>query len=175
MKLKTNRLIIRDYIALDLDIIHKLVKDRDIYKFQHWGPNTYEDSKNYIEMCLSGQKENPRKSFELCITDKETHEVLGAIGIRIQSIQNKKADLGYWLKRDLWGKGLITEATKEIIRFGFDDLGMQRIYATADPRNLASLKVLQKSGMVKEGILKSDMIVRGETRDSVLMAILKDS
>ena len=93
--------------------------------------------------------------------------------MRISDVSFKKADMGYWIKKDLWGQGFATEAALGAIKFGFQKLGINKIYATSAPENLASIRVLEKIGMVKEGYLKEDVCVRGHYRDSVLMAILK--
>ena len=173
MVIESERLIIRDYNFEDLPVIHELVKPLEIYQYQQWGPNSEEDTENYIKMCISQQSEKPRMSFELCIVSKEDNKIVGAIGIRVRSGASKKSDLGYWIRHDLWGRGFATEATKAIIKFGFEELGMNRIWATASPENIASLKVLEKAGMQLEGSMRDDMFVRGEFRDSTLMAILK--
>lgn len=171
--IETKRLLLRDYVQEDLPVVHKLVEPSEIWQYQHWGPNSLEDTQKHIDMCISQQSENPRKSFELSITDKATKEIDGAIGIRIRSNVNKAADLGYWIRLDKWGQGLATEATKAIIEFGFETLKMNRIWATASPENIGSLKVLEKSGMKREGLMKKDVLVRGQFRDSVLMAVLR--
>lgn len=136
-----------------------------------WGPNTKEDTLNFIEMCVSQQSETPRKSYELAITLSETSEIIGAIGIRVQKFG--KSDIGYWVRKDMWGKGIATEATLGILDFGFNQLGLNKITATCSPDNLGSFRVLEKVGMIREGYLKDDIYVRGEYRDTILMAILK--
>lgn len=168
---QTERLTIRDFTESDFQEIHDLVKEPEIYKYQHWGPNTEEDTLHFINMCISQQSEVPRKSFEMAITMTDTGQLLGAIGIRVSSYN--KSDIGYWVRRDFWGKGIASEATNGLLEFGFNTLGLNKITATASPENLGSLRVLEKVGMVKEGYLKEDMLVRGEYRDSVLMAILE--
>ncbi len=173
MIIESERLIIRDYVSEDLSVIHDLVQPKEIYQYQHWGPNSLKDTQNYINMCVSQQSEDPRNSFEFCITNKSDQLIIGAIGIRIRNSSSKKADLGYWVRHDLWGKGFATEATVAVIKFGFESLNMNRIWATASPQNTASLRVLEKAGMKNEGCMKDDMLVRGEYRDSVIMAILR--
>lgn len=168
---QTDRLTIRDFTESDFQEVHDLVKEPEIYKYQHWGPNTEEDTLNFINMCVSQQSEEPRKSFEMAITMTETGQLLGAIGIRVRSYN--KSDIGYWVRRDFWGKGIASEATNGLLEFGFKTLGLNKITATASPENIGSVRVLEKVGMDKEGYLKEDMLVRGEYRDSVLMGILK--
>ena len=171
--IESSRLKIRDFLKEDLDIVHQLVAEPDIYKYQHWGPNTLDDTTDFINMCITAQFDKPRLTYEMCILDLKTNEFIGAIGMRIKSQLSKKADLGYWIRKDRWGNGLGTEATKAMIKFGFEKLHMNKIYATAAPENKGSSRVLEKSGMKKEGLLKDDLFIRGEFRDSVLMAILK--
>jgi ribosomal-protein-alanine N-acetyltransferase len=77
------------------------------------------------------------------------------------------------LRRDYWGNGFGTEAAQAIVDFGFDVLGLHRIWATASPENLGSIRVLEKIGMIQEGILRQNLLVRGNWRDSVLFSILE--
>lgn len=174
MIIKTKSLKLRDYKKSDIDFIHNLVQEPDIYRYQIWGPNSLEDTTVFTNSCIANQSEEPRKSFEFCMTDIESNEILGAIGIRIQDDLAKIADMGYWVRKDYWGKGLATEAGKAILNFGFQNLELNRIWATASPLNPASTRVLEKIGMKKEGLLRSNLFVRGEYRDSVLLAILKN-
>ena len=88
------------------------------------------------------------------------------------SKQNKEGDLGYWVRKDHWGEGIASEAVTAILDFGFNTHKLNRIYATACPENIGSLRVLEKCGMSKEGVMREHMNIRGNFRDSVLMAIL---
>jgi ribosomal-protein-alanine N-acetyltransferase len=171
---ETDRLIIRDFTLEDIEVIQQLVQEPEIYKYQHWGPNAPEDTSNFINMAINQQKESPRISYEMAIVEKETKMLLGAIGIRVKSSIHKKGDIGYWVRYDNWGKGIMTEAAQGVLKFGFEKLDLNKISATAAPLNIGSLKVLEKIGMSEEGFLKSDLFVRGNYRDSVMMAILKN-
>ena len=169
----TERLYVRDFKPDDLDEFHKLAQNPDIYKYMPWGPNSEEDTRNFIQMSIEQGSKESRRFFDVPIILKETHLIVGCIGMRVSSFLHKKADMGYWIKKELWGQGFATEATLGILNFGFQKLKMNKIYATADPENPASIRVLEKIGMKKEGYLKEDMCIRGEYRNSVLMAILK--
>ena len=168
---ETERLYTRDFKMDDFNAVHELVQNPDIYKYQGWGPNSKEDTRNFIKRSIEQEYAVPRKSFEIPILLKETQFIIGCM--RISSVSCKKADIGYWIKKDLWGQGFATEATLGAIKFGFQKLEINKICATSAPENLASIRVLEKIGMVKEGYLKEDVYIRGQYRDSVLMAILK--
>ncbi len=83
-------------------------------------------------------------------------------------------DLGYSLAREHWGRGLITEAVREVITYGFGVLGLERIEAWADIRNVGSWRVMEKCGMVREGVFRSARPARdGSRSDDVHYAVLR--
>lgn len=85
----------------------------------------------------------------------------------------RRAELGYVLARAYWGRGIVTQAVKLALARGFKDLDIDRIEAYVDPLNVASVGVLQKSGMSKEGLLRSYVVHRGVVRDRLLFSALK--
>ncbi len=84
-----------------------------------------------------------------------------------------KAELGYVLAREYWGKGITTEAVKQAIKIGFDDLEIQRIEALVAPDNIASAKVLVKSGMICEGLLRSCIVFKNIVSDRYIYSIIR--
>jgi len=138
-----------------------------------WGPNSVEDTREFIRKAIAFRSENPRTFFELAVTLRDTGQVIGAAGIRIKSTLNLSGDMGYTIHPAYWGKGLATEAAKGLIQFGFETLKMHKIWATCRPANLASARVLQKAGMSQEGHLRHEKKVRGEWVDSLQFSILE--
>ncbi|MGZ3684350.1 MAG: GNAT family N-acetyltransferase, partial [Bdellovibrionota bacterium] len=98
---------------------------------------------------------------------------IGGVRLGIQSQANRIADIGYALRHDHWGSGYGTELARAILEFGFRNCGLHRIWATADPENRASWRVLEKCGMKREGLLRENLLVRGSWRDSILYSILE--
>ena len=86
-----------------------------------------------------------------------------------------KAEVGYWVGKRHWSNGYATEAIRAVAQFAFRDLELHRIYATTDMTNLASQRVLEKSGFEKEGVLRQDTRRSGVWSDSALFAILNES
>lgn len=84
-----------------------------------------------------------------------------------------RAELGYVLRRDLWGQGIATQAVTLALTQGFRDLSIDRIEAFVDPKNLASIRVLQKSGLQQEAILRKYVIHRGCLRDRIVFSKLR--
>lgn len=85
-----------------------------------------------------------------------------------------RAELGYSLRRELQGRGLATEAVRMALGFAFGRLGLERIEADVDPRNLASCRLLERLGFRREGLLRNRWRVGGEFADSVIFGLLRD-
>lgn len=101
-------------------------------------------------------------------------EAVGSIGIFPQTdIHEKGAELGYWLAEPFWGKGIMTQAIKEMVIYGFDTFDIIRIYARPFSTNFASQKVLEKSGFVCEARLKKALFKNGDYIDEMIYTIFK--
>ncbi len=158
----------RDYFAS----VHEYAIDEEVYRFQHWGPNSEAETRNFLDLVIAEQGKSPRTNYELAVSLKSGRHIGGA-RLGIQSAANKIADLGYTLRRDEWGKGYGTEVARALIEFGFRKLSLHRIWATTDPENTASRRVLEKCGMRPEGVLRENLLVRGRWRDSLLYSVLE--
>jgi RimJ/RimL family protein N-acetyltransferase len=86
---------------------------------------------------------------------------------------HKQAEIGYAINRKFWNQGYMTEAARRIIRFGFEELGMHRIFATCDPENTGSYRVMEKNGMQREGILRENLQIHGRWRNSYSYSMLE--
>ena len=158
----------------DWSAVHEYGSDPEVVRFMPWGPNTETATHEFIERSLASQREEPRDKFELAVTLADNGRAIGGCGIRVSASSDRGADMGYCLRRDAWGLGYGTEASRRIVRFGFERLGLHRIVATCDVENLASARVLEKTGMRREAHFRADSTIRGEWRDSYLYAILED-
>jgi ribosomal-protein-alanine N-acetyltransferase len=94
VEIQTKRLLIREFIVNDWPAVHVYGIDPEVFRFQHWGPNTENDSLEFIQLALRQQSESPRNSFELAIVEKQEKLLIGAVGIRIKSLVNRDADMG---------------------------------------------------------------------------------
>jgi RimJ/RimL family protein N-acetyltransferase len=122
---------------------------------------------------MSTQNEQPRRDSTLAIVLKDKGKVIGSCGIQVSNPENREGWIGYCLNRSYWGKGYATETARGLIKFGFEQLGLHRLFATCNPANSASAHVLEKSGMKREGHLREHKWSKGKWRDSYLYAILE--
>ena len=105
---------------------------------------------------------------------KETGKLIGACGLFVESDKHSRAGLGYSLNRAYWNRGYTTEAVRAMIDYGFGQLGYNRIEAMCFLDNPASARVMEKSGMKYEGILREYMFLKGEYKDLHVYSILRN-
>jgi RimJ/RimL family protein N-acetyltransferase len=117
--------------------------------------------------------DQPRTAFEVAIVLEAERRVIGGVGIRIKSEKHREGDIGYVLNRRYWSLGIITEAARAMLEYGFSELKLHRIYATCDAENAASARVMEKLGMQYEGRKRQNELVKGRWRDTVMYAILE--
>jgi RimJ/RimL family protein N-acetyltransferase len=174
LPLQTDRLTLRDFVVDDWRAVHVYAADPEVVRYMEWGPNDEASTRAFIQRVVAFQHDEPRRDFELAITLRAGGDLIGGCGFHISDAQNLVGWLGYILARDRWGQGYATETARALLRFGFERFGLHRIWATCDPRNVASAHILEKIGMRREGHLRENKLQRGSWRDSYLYAILED-
>lgn len=165
--LETERLVLRPFTLDDADAVHKLASAREVayntLTIPH--PYTKKDAKDWITPQQERFQEGLAATF--AITLKSPRDVIGAIGLVITK-DYKIAELGYWVGKPYWNHGFCSEAAREVLRYGLQDLGLHRIFAQHFARNPASGRVLEKIGMQYEGHLR-DHIKKWSHYEDVLI------
>ena len=132
-------------------------------------PYTEQDGKEFISAMLSADES---ETFAFAIT--VDNMVIGSIGIfRQGNIHRQTAELGYYIAEEYWGKGIMTEAVKQICEYVFDNSDIIRIYAEPFAYNIASCRVLEKVGFQYEGTLRSNAVKNGKVIDMEMYSLLK--
>ena len=109
----------------------------------------------------------------LVIERIEDARVLGRCTLYDIHRENRRADIGYSLAASAWGQGYMDEALRALLRYGFERLELHRVEGDVDPRNAASLRVLERLGFQQEGLLRERWIVGGEVQDSAMYGLLR--
>jgi len=172
--LETPRLRLRPFRREDHDAIHAYGSDPEVSRYMEWGPNTLEDTAEFLDRQLAAQIEGSRTDASLAVELKETEAVIGAIRLWVVDEANGTAEIGYSLGRTSWRKGLATEAARAMLSAGFGRLGLHRVVATCDVRNVGSWGVMEKLGMRREGAFLQDRMIKGAWRDTYLYAVLAE-
>ena len=113
-----------------------------------------------------------RSLFQWGIAERGTGAVVGTCTLAALSEEHRRAELGFALARGVWGRGYAGEAVAALLGFAFDALGLHRVEADADPRNAASLRVLERAGFVREGHQRERYFLHGEVQDALLYGLL---
>lgn len=132
-------------------------------------PYTVQDGTDYISAMISADE---KETFAFAIT--LDGKVIGSIGIfRQGNIHRQTAELGYYIAEEYWGRGIMTEAVKQICRYVFDKSDIIRIYAEPFAYNTASCRVLEKAGFQYEGTLRNNAVKNGEMIDMKMYSLLR--
>ena len=133
-------------------------------------PYTEQDGKEFISAMLSAD-ENETFAFAITVNNM----VIGSIGIfRQGNIHRQTAELGYYIAEEYWGKGIMTEAVKQICAYVFANSDIIRIYAEPFAYNIASCRVLEKVGFQYEGTLRSNAVKNSKVIDMKMYSLLKE-
>ena len=131
-------------------------------QFPH--PYTRRDAIDYLEYA---QVQEPVTSFAIEYGD----EAVGGVGFLIgRDIARTSAEMGYWLSEELWGRGIATRAASAMSEWAFENYGLTRVFAMAFAHNAASIRVLEKAGFEREGLLRRSAIKNGVVLDQILFA-----
>ena len=174
MVLQTARLKLREVSLTDIERIHDLHSLPETDKYNTLGiPKSIDETKNLVIDWTNAQYQSPRKKYVFCI-EKGNNDFIGLFGINIGKPNYQNAEIWYKLHSNYWNQGFATEAVKTILHFCFTELKLHRVEAGCATANIASIKVLEKSGMIREGQRKKLLPIRGEWFDNFEYAILEE-
>lgn len=173
MKIYTERLIIREMTPEDEEAIFGYRSDAETNRFQSWIP----ENSGEVEQFIKNHTKDfnvPGTWFQLLIADQDSGSVIGDIGVHFIGPGGQQAELGITVAKDHHGKGYASEALGGIIGYLFTELGKHRIIASVDPRNTASMKLMEHIGFRKEGHFVKSLFWKNEWVDDVIYALLQD-
>ena len=170
MRIKCEKCVLRRWNPSDLESLvenannyHIAINMRDIFPF----PYTLEDGKMWIEIASN---EDPHCNFAITLDD----QAIGGIGLNLgEDVERLSAELGYWLGEKYWGEGITSSAIGGIVNYGFNELGLERIFSKPLEHNTASKRVLEKNAFKLEGIMEKSVIKDRKICNQALYARIK--
>ncbi len=145
--IETERLLLREYDLGDVPVLHRIQSHVETMKFWE-SPFTQENTRNWIERAIASYLSNGFGRWALIL--KETNEQIGDVGMMRVPVNGKEeVDLGYIIHSDHWHKGYATEATSAVLQYGIK-LGLDRIVANMAHDHVASQRVAERLGLVRE-------------------------
>jgi [ribosomal protein S5]-alanine N-acetyltransferase len=170
IELHTPRLLLRTYIADDIPELIALIGAREIaettLRIPH--PYTHADAEDQVR-----RSQGSEDAVRLGVWVKASSTFVGGVGLRLE-VEHHRAELGYWIGVPYWGNGYATEAARALLQYAFDELKLNRVYASHVPNNPASGKILLKLGMRQEGYLRGHILKWNEYQDLVLYGMVKE-
>ena len=177
-KLYTSRLTLRELAVQDLEQIHMFHSLPEIDEYNTLGiPKNKQETLSILHQWVGFQKSDQRKNYTLAVEYqplRTQHQFIGLVGLHLGAQKMKNGEVWYKIHPQYWGRGIATEAVKEMLRFGFEDLGLHRIEAGCAVENLRSAKVLEKVGMTSEGRKRKSLPLKTGWSDTLEYAILED-
>lgn len=169
--LTTERLILRELQPNDAPAVFRIRGDYEVTKYNTGAP--YENVQHAVQM-IDAVKAAYDKENELRwgITFKSHGNVIGMCGYNYWDRTDHRASIGYDLARDYWRQGIMTEALRAILAFGFEQMRLHRIEADASVYNEASIRLLRKLGFVQEGIRRDQYYEDNAYHDLMLFGLL---
>ena len=169
--LETERLILRRVDKNDIKEVLALRSNPETMKYIP-RPLLKNDEDALAHIAMIDEKIESNEGINWAITIKGDPKLIGVIGhYRIQK-EHYRAEIGYMILPEYNGKGIVTEAVREAVKYGFEVMKLHSIEAVIEPDNLASAKVLEKNGFIKEAHLKENEFYDGRFIDSVIYSIL---
>ena len=169
--IETERLILSQLQEEDLPFVTEYLQDKIFSDLTSNIPYPYTREHAEFWMKMSRESFENNTGYTFAVRNKEG-KILGAIGLHDR--EDDKAELGYWMGKPFWNKGYITEAATALIGFGFQELQLNKIYATYFLQNPASGRIMEKVGMEQEALLTQHVRKGEEYFDIMMYSVLKN-
>ncbi|MGB1287952.1 MAG: GNAT family N-acetyltransferase, partial [Aggregatilineales bacterium] len=171
--LKTERCLLRDITLADTDAFYNLLTDERVYLYLGSPPLTSrQTAADRIE--ATHDAFNDGDSIRWIVTLSPDDTMIGAVNIWNIRAEHHRAELGYWLSPDYWGKGIVPEACAAVLEYAFNTMKFHSIDANIEPVNKSSQRVLEKLGFVQEAYFREDFYdpVKEQFTDSAIFSLL---
>lgn len=170
--LRTDRLRLRPFTDADGDDLFAMHRSTEVMRY--WDSPAWDDrdrAERFVAMCRKIADEGT--GARVAIDRASDGAFVGWCALTDWNPDYRSASLGYCLVEAVWGHGYATEAADAVLRWAFDTLDLNRVQSETDTRNLASARVLEKVGFVREGTLREECVVNGEVSDTWVFGLLR--
>lgn len=168
----SERLTLRPLRLQDVDVMFSYRSNPRVYQYQCWEPKTAEEIETFIASLSDRDPDTPGKWFQFGIEEKDTGKLIGDTGFRTTQSDSRQAEVGITLSPDFQGHGYATEGLRAILDYLFIELKKHRVFGSVDPRNAASIALMQRIGMRKEAHHIQSLWFKGAWADDLIYAVL---
>jgi RimJ/RimL family protein N-acetyltransferase len=171
-KVLTERLVLTPLVAADAASLFAYRSLAEVSRYQNWDPACLGDAAAFIDGLARIEFDTPGTWFQLGVRLRGTDELVGDLGVHFIE-DGRQVEIGFTLAPEFQGIGLGTEAIEGLLGLLFGQMGKHRVYASADPRNTASIRLLERVGMRQEAHFVESVLFKGEWVDDVVHAMLE--
>ena len=171
MNLMADRLNLRPLKEDDEKAVFLLLSDEQVIKYMLFPVFTAERARAFVADLQEPPAAGLPRQVIFGMANPDTNELVGLCGLVLRQ-ELEEGEIWYLLRPDLWGRGLVTEAARDLVEHGFRELALHRIWASCLPENPGSARVLEKLGFRREGLHRQNLQIHGVWRDSYHYAIL---
>ena len=173
LPIETDRLTLRRYVENDYDDLLKLQSNPDVTRFLLYDVRTPEQVKEALTGRLADvPMDRDGQALTVAVVLRDTGQHLGEVTLFMDSTEHRTGEIGYVFHPESHGHGYAAEATVELLRLGFEELGLHRIIARLDSRNTGSVKLLERLGLRQEAHFVLNYHLKGEWTDELVFAML---
>lgn len=171
--IETERLKLRRLEMADAPDMFEYASEPAVSRFMPWQAHqTTDDTAEFIDFILKGYANNSKLTWAIEL--KSENRMIGTIDFVSWLQKRQRAEIGYTLSHNYWGRGLMHEAAEALIDFGFKEMDLIKVEAPIMLDNKQSQRVAEKLGMIREGVSRKHMIIKGEYVDLAMYAVLKE-
>ncbi len=172
--LETPRLCLRHFTDADLALFMAYRNDPEVARYQGWEGISEPEARAFIQEQKEVQPGVPGQWFQIAVELKETGTLVGDCALKMEEHDERQAEIGYTLSRAYQGRGIASEAVSCVLEYAFVTLGLHRVIAITDCENAASVALLERLGLRREGHFRQNVWLKGKWRDEFLYAMLRE-
>jgi len=173
--IQLERVRLRPFVASDFDAVADMQSRPEVVRYLMWDVMDRDAVQAFLDRRLRQSAiDGDDSAIVLAATIPPSDRVIGEFMLRLSTARHRQGEIGWSLHPDAQGHGYATEAARELLRMAFDDLGLHRVVADADPRNTGSIRIMERLGMRHEALYREAFFLKGEWVDETHYAILED-
>jgi len=171
--IETARLLLRPFTMDDLDALHAIHSRPDVARYLYWEPRSRREVRKVLTARARGTTlDAAGDTLVLAIERRDSGALIGDVNLRWLSAAHRQGEIGFVLHPDYHGRGYGREAALEMLRLGFEGLGLHRIIGRCDARNDASARLMERLGMRREAHFRQNEVFKGAWGDEYVYALL---
>ncbi len=170
--LTSPRVVLRWLEHSDVPALCEIFSDPQVMRY--WSSVPWTDEADGVKLVESVRRCFAEGSlYQWGVTHRSDEALIGTCSLAHVDAQNRRAEIGFALRRDRWGHGYMSEAARTLLRFAFEELELHRVEADVDPRNEACIRLLESLGFQREGYLRERWLVGQEVNDAAFYGLLR--